>query len=629
MPSTFFGLNIAGSGLRAANAALNTTANNISNSDTENYSRQKVVQQAADALRTFTTYGCAGAGVETIAIERIRDEFYDTKYRENETILGAYEEKRYYMEMIEEYFTDDGKTGFTSVFTNLKTGLQEVLKNAGSTTTKQDFIGTANKLVEYFNNLSGNMEKLQKDINAEIKVKTDEINSLSQEITILNKQITVVELAGGQPNELRDQRDALVDQLSKVVDVEIIETPIYDTNNPERETGAHRYQVRIAGGQSLVDGNDRNVLECIARVSNEKVNQSDVIGLYDIYWVGGDQFNTTNARMGGELAGLLALRDGNNGENFRGKVTAVDEANNTVTIQVTEDYLTDMNKCNLADAGTINVGNQLYKYDGWTYNMEVAADGTTTYSYTVQLKNEEHNYVKEGKVGSDASTGSTINYQGVPYYMAQMNEWVRLFSAAFNEILQDGVTDDGKEGTLMFTADYIDASQAEFDEGAGEAIFEGTTVAGTYSVTNTQDSYHRLMATNFSILTALTENADLLATKTKDSQTDGESQYDNITELLNMLTDDTKMSFRGTNAGEFLTCLLGDVSLNANNANTFTTNYMTIEQSLQNQRLSIFGVDADEEALSLVQYENTYTLASKMIQTFTEIYDRLILETGV
>ena len=96
-----------------------------------------------------------------------------------------------------------------------------------------------------------------------------------------------------------------------------------------------------------------------------------------------------------------------------------------------------------------------------------------------------------------------------------------------------------------------------------------------------------------------------------------------------MLTDDTKMSFRGTNAGEFLTCLLGDVSLNANNANTFTTNYMTIEQSLQNQRLSIFGVDADEEALSLVQYENTYTLASKMIQTFTEIYDRLILETGV
>ena len=109
MPSTFFGLNIAYSGLISSNAALNTTSNNIANVETEGYSRQKAEQAAANALRVFTTYGCAGAGVETIAIERIRDEFYDTKYRENETILGAYEEKQYYMEMIEEYFTDDGK----------------------------------------------------------------------------------------------------------------------------------------------------------------------------------------------------------------------------------------------------------------------------------------------------------------------------------------------------------------------------------------------------------------------------------------------------------------------------------------------------------------------------------------
>ena len=77
MPSQFFGLYIAGSGLRAANAALNTTANNISNAQTVGYSRQQVTQQANLALRTFTTYGCAGAGVDTIAIERVRDSFYD------------------------------------------------------------------------------------------------------------------------------------------------------------------------------------------------------------------------------------------------------------------------------------------------------------------------------------------------------------------------------------------------------------------------------------------------------------------------------------------------------------------------------------------------------------------------
>ncbi|NTV79394.1 MAG: flagellar hook-associated protein FlgK, partial [Clostridiales bacterium] len=88
MSSTFFGLNIAYTGLLASNAGLNTTANNISNAETEGYSRQTVVQQAANALRTFTTYGCAGAGVETIAIERIRDEFYDEKYWNNQTNVG-------------------------------------------------------------------------------------------------------------------------------------------------------------------------------------------------------------------------------------------------------------------------------------------------------------------------------------------------------------------------------------------------------------------------------------------------------------------------------------------------------------------------------------------------------------
>ena len=87
MSSTFFGLHIAASGLRAANAALNTTANNISNVNTTGYSRQEVKQEANDPLRVFATYGCAGAGVNTIAIERIRESFYDTKYRDNETKL--------------------------------------------------------------------------------------------------------------------------------------------------------------------------------------------------------------------------------------------------------------------------------------------------------------------------------------------------------------------------------------------------------------------------------------------------------------------------------------------------------------------------------------------------------------
>ena len=92
MPSTFFGLNIAYTGLLAANAAQNTTANNIANVETPGYSRQQVTQQAANALRVFQTYGCAGAGVETLAIEQIRDEFYDFRFWSNNAKVGEYDE---------------------------------------------------------------------------------------------------------------------------------------------------------------------------------------------------------------------------------------------------------------------------------------------------------------------------------------------------------------------------------------------------------------------------------------------------------------------------------------------------------------------------------------------------------
>ncbi|MGN1147133.1 MAG: flagellar basal body rod C-terminal domain-containing protein, partial [Lachnospiraceae bacterium] len=126
---------------------------------------------------------------------------------------------------------------------------------------------------------------------------------------------------------------------------------------------------------------------------------------------------------------------------------------------------------------------------------------------------------------------------------------------------------------------------------------------------------------------ALVEDADLLATRKNVS--DGVEQYDILTELNDMINDKEKMSFRGCKAGEFLQCVLSDVALNAGNANTFYTNYKNISQSIDNQRISISGVDEDEEAVNLVKYQNGYNLASKMIQTLTEIYDRLILETGV
>lgn len=608
MPSTFFGLNIAASGLRAANAALNTTANNISNVDTTGYSRQEVTQEANNALRVFAKYGCAGAGVDTIAIERIRDNFYDIKYRDNEAKLGEFDTKAYYMKMIEEYLTDDGTTGFKSVFDRIGTTLQEITKNASSTSTKAQFISSLKSLTDYFNNMYGDLQNLQADVNDEIKMRIDSINSIAQDLATVNKQINVIELTGTVANELRDKRDVLIDQLSAIVDVDVIETPIYDSYG--NETGATRCIVKIAGGQTLVDQNDYNQLICEARTAQEKVNQTDVDGLYDIRWDNGLEFGLTNASMGGQLYGLVQMRDGNNGEYFSGTTSNIISAGATskVTIQTTASYLNDMTKCKLSDTGgIINIGDQLYYYTDWTY------EGDGKYTFTIDNVASEQP-ITAAKNNQSASIGGDVNYQGIPYYMEQMNEWIRGFAQKINAIFTEGVTEAGADAGYVFTGNYV-------------------ATTGQYSEDQLNDSakngkgYYYITAGNFAVVEALIKDASLLGTRS--DATNGVEECKQVEKVISMLSDKEQYSFRGRDASGFLECVLSDAALNASNANTFYKTYTSLETTIKNQRTSISGVDEDEEAVSLVKYQNAYTLASKMISTLTEVYDRLILETGV
>jgi len=650
MPSQFFGLNIAYTGLTASNAALNTTANNISNTETEGYSRQKVVQEAADAIRTFTTYGCAGAGVNVIAIERIRDEFYDNKYWDTTTKAGQYNMKQYYMHQLEDYFADNEATqGFGTIFNKMMDTLAEVKKQSGLISTKAQFMGYASNLAEYFNNMANNLELVQKDVNSEIKVKVDEINSIASELATLNKQINVIEMSGGAANELRDKRALLLDSLSAIVSIDVAEFPITDAYNPERETGGNRFVVKMAGGQVLVDTNDYNSLTCIARTNREKVNQSDAEGLYDVFWISdlrtgaiGEQFNLYNPLLGGELQGLIEMRDGNNGEYFNGTVldvsgsrigaTGTEEEGHTlktVTIEVDDAYLTDLNKSTMSDfGGKITINNTVYYYTDWTYKYDADANGgkgRTTYELTID---ETKSGVQIGQhvTGKDAAIGREIKYQGIPYYQQQMNEWLRVFAQGFNDILNSGYDVNGGEGKILFTGNKeTEDDQYAFAKRYSTVDEDGNRLSET--IRDDDDSYYRLTAKNVSVLDIMVADPDLLATKTDPAA--GVDEYGNITKLINMTTDKGAASFRGAPTADFLVCILADVALNANSANTFYNTYHNVGQSIDNQRISIAGVDKDEEAVSLVKYQNAYNLASRMIQTLTEIYDRLILQTGV
>ncbi|SCY34573.1 flagellar hook-associated protein FlgK [Butyrivibrio sp. INlla14] len=616
MTSQFFGLNIAASGLRAANASLNTTGNNISNANTDNYSRQKVTQVASNSLRVFARYGCAGAGVDTIAIERVRDEFYDVKYRNNEQLLGNVSQKNYYNQLIEKYLDDDGTSGFSTLFNKMEASLESVMTAAGTTETKATYISQMKAVTEYFNNVYGSLQNEQADVNAEIKLCCDRISSISQEIASVNKQINIIEMTGAKANELRDKRDAMIDELSKLISVETKETPIVDENNPSRITGATRYQIWVAGSYELLDTYEYRKMICVARDEDGGTGQNDVGGLFDIKWGYGSYKDGDNVNelsdfaidsqlIGGELQGLLAMRDGNNAQYFHGKGTEVKQYPDgtvTVTVKVEASYLKDMTKCTIPKDGRIHIGAKDYRYDKWEY------DGDSTYTFTI----DPGSLSSIPDVGKTVKIGYSNKYQGLPYYMAQMNEWLRQFSAATNDIMENGFTSDSLEGVNLLTGMMDTNSVAQYS-------YEDLTTLSE------NKGYYFLTGGNFCVNEVLLDNADRLATKA--DITEGESEFMNLKKLKEMF--DTKKIFRGATSGEFLTKVLADISLNKSNSQTLEDTYTSLENTIDNQRLSDSGVDEDEEASNLVKYQNAYTLSSKMIQTLTEIYDRLILQTGV
>ena len=139
-----------------------------------------------------------------------------------------------------------------------------------------------------------------------------------------------------------------------------------------------------------------------------------------------------------------------------------------------------------------------------------------------------------------------------------------------------------------------------------------------------QDGSGVLTATTVSVNSALLEDADKLATKSNVG--DGESQCDLI-EQINALQK--KKIFDGGTGAYFLESIVSDVSIDSSKAKTFLSNYNNMKTTIQNQRLSVMGVDTDEEAMDLMKFQQAYNLNSKMMSVMNEIYDKLINQTGL
>ena len=603
MASTFFGLSIATSGLRAYQASANTVANNISNVDTTGYTKQVTNMKANNALRSYTEYGTLSAGVSAESVTQLRSEYYDHKYWQYSGYQGEYDEKVKYMDQLQTHFQDDSTVeGFATIYASFFNAIDSLRGNAADTSYRNEVISGAKKLCSYFNAVADGMKQIQEDINEQIKTTVDTVNSMAQKIALLNDQINDVELSGAYANDMRDQRALLVDQLSTLVAVEVKETKVVNSNYGDMYTGATHYSLKI-NGLELVDGSEYRQLECVAR--EYKDNQNDAEGLYDIRWADNhSDFPATGALATGSLKALMQVRDGNDHGNFNGTVQSVTGRQ----VVIADCNIKSEFAMNLPSEGVLTLGNREYTYSSFT--MQKLPSGETTFSFTITSETSG----LSSMTGREASVGTSIDFKGIPYYQSQMNEFLRAFTKAFNDIQHTGVDLYKNPMQSFFVADNVQGTELGFAEADGSVIRSGG------------DNYYRLTASNLKVADACNDPA-IFATADLENFENGQD-YQALIEEMQKLQKDVVM-YRGSGGDQFLATMISDVTVDTEESTLLCENYTTIVNTVDKQRTSISGVDEDEEALDLVKFQNAYNLCSKVVQIMSEMYDRLITSTGV
>lgn len=611
-----FGLHIGSSALSSFQVATNTTANNIANVKTTGYTRQEATLQAKDAINVTARYGSVGTGVTVTSIKQQRDLYYDNKYWENNSCYGRYEQKLYYMNQIQNYFKDNGSSvkGFSSVFSQMFSDLDTLRSKPSDKTVRNQFISSAQSLCTYFNQMSDNLSKLQDDCNEEIRNNVDKINSISEKISLLNKEINQIETGTGvEASSLRDERANLIDSLSKIVNVSYNETEVQNTNGDN--LGGTNFSLYI-NGEKVVEGKDYRKLICES--SKTKNNQTDNDDLYKIYWEDTKmEFSATAGTAGGSLKALFEVRDGDNLENFKGKVTKAD----SYSLTVENTSIDNIKSLNLPDKdGKITVNNISYSYDSW--EAQVDAQGNIK-SVTFNLSKDKAIADPEKTVaeGYLLNAGSAINARGIPYYMTQLNEFVRNFSEMFNQIESKGQNLNGDTPPTFFEAITNTAKVYDFSESeAYSKLPDGQTA----TINSSSNTYYRMTAANFSVNKDVMNDVSLFATSTDYVKTDS---CDIVDELKKLQSE--KTVYRGDKAESFLETIISNVSVDTEKAETYNKLYSNLEQTIANQRTSVSGVDEDEEALNLVKFQYSYNMASKIISVMNQMLDKLINDTGV
>jgi len=226
MINSFYGLEMARRACNAFSLGIQTAGHNISNVQTEGFSRQRV---NLATTRPYTDPGITspvmpgqvGTGVEAVAITRIRDAFLDFQYRQEMSPLGYWSQIRTVYNNIEMFVAEPNRAGIQAALDEFWSGLQELSKNPESAPIREAVIQQAKTFGTFLDEFVRSMDKYADQLNSEVKIKVDDVNNRLTQIAALNKTIAQLEASGMNPNDLYDQRDLLVDKLAQLINITV------------------------------------------------------------------------------------------------------------------------------------------------------------------------------------------------------------------------------------------------------------------------------------------------------------------------------------------------------------------------------------------------------------------------
>lgn len=281
------------SGMMAAKTAISTTGHNITNANTEGYSRQRVETETAP---TKSRYGKAhiGTGTQVANVTRINDEYLDKHIRSTNRDLLHYEEKELSLKQLEDVFNEMNGDGLNRIMSKFFNEFRKLSNDPDNEAVRQSVRESTNALANDFKRIRTEVDEIRKHIDSRISGYVTEINDTAEQIKELNLKIRVESGNAAAPNDLLDKRDQLLKKLASYMEVSVHKDNHGNVN------------VDIKGSGPLITGPNNNKF-WVERAPADGEGKPD--NAYNILSDAAASRNVTHILSGGKLGALVDVRD--------------------------------------------------------------------------------------------------------------------------------------------------------------------------------------------------------------------------------------------------------------------------------------------------------------------------------